>query len=148
MIVLSGANLTLHKKNLGGGLEPLSPIASAATGFASSHFGMQTQTVRRSKSKKFQQNKTEGGAYYAYCTLEVGRYRHCRYRYDIDISDVMLAISLSFNVALFGLLINVIIAIKVFSDANAISYFRFQQVEMQRGVTTYHIIIRYSILLI
>ena len=30
MIVVTGENLTLHK-NLGGGLEPLSPIASAAT---------------------------------------------------------------------------------------------------------------------
>jgi len=34
MIVVTGENLTLHK-NLGGGLEPISPIASTATAYNS-----------------------------------------------------------------------------------------------------------------
>jgi len=32
MIVVTGGNLTLHKNLGGGGLEPLTPTASAATG--------------------------------------------------------------------------------------------------------------------
>jgi len=52
-------------------------------------------------------------------TLEVGRYCHGRYRYDIDISDPKYR--RSFTAVLFGLIIYFNIASKVVNGVNVIS---------------------------